>query len=190
VNIKRRRFTFLEILIVIGVMALISGLLTINIRSAYLEQNFKGNVSKVLDLLNRSQIVLLTANVDTVIDFKQEGDRVHYQWAPSGNINQALENMVERQKGDFKGTIEWDNGAEKKFNTFQLHFKNLGIDMSGGLLKFSSDGKEAYILLPGYPMPLTVQETAPDINLLIREKLQFYEQITSNTWQDPNVQGS
>ena len=66
---KRRFFTFLEILIVIGILLLLGGLLTFNIRNAYHEQAFKNDVEKIVGQIKLAQDLLVLRNMETESNF-------------------------------------------------------------------------------------------------------------------------
>lgn len=187
---KSRFFTLIEIMVVLAIIISLLGWASFNIRSASRQQAFRTQTDRLLNRLKLAQDFLLTLNIESELEFSPEG----VKWVPVGNANSGSESFIDREKLNLTAfseiTFEEING-DKKTGTFTLKFLDLGFVMSRGYLKLvAKTGEEGYIALPGYPAPLKLQSTPPNVALQLQEEQELYDRLSAVTLSDVNVQNS
>lgn len=183
-----RAFTVMEIMVALAIMVSLLGWAGFNIRGAWREQAFRSECDRLLDRLRLAQDILLTLNVETELRFTPEG----VKWVPVGMLNRLYDKLIVKEKlplDPFAEVIFEEAGGEKKVGTFTLKFLDQGYILSKGILKLvAHTGEEAYITLPGYPAPLSLERTPPNPSQLDLDERKLYEGLTAITLSDPDVQ--
>lgn len=181
-------FTLIEIMVVLAIIVSLLGWAGFNIRAALRQQAFRTETDRLLHRLRLAQDFLLTLNIESELEFSPK----EVKWVPVGNANSGYEGLMDKEKLPLTAfseiTFEEING-DKKTGYFTLKFLDLGFVMSRGYLKLvAKTGEEAYIVLHGYPAPLKLQPSPPNVTLQLQEEQEFYERLTAITFSDVNVQ--
>ena len=184
---RRRFITMIEMLIVIGIIALVAGLMGVNIRKLFQEQRFHTEVSLVVDELRMAQDLMLIMQNDAHVKFETLRD------------NQGIRYWIELEK---KPSNEWMRELTKPRKTLKairkVNFQELVPSLAGqstpGVIdiKFLSGGSvistgvlqlsgtdSRYICLPGYPNPIVSSSKGDEASLCDPKKeLDAAERLT------------
>ncbi len=168
----RRFITMIELLMVIAIIAMISGLVGLNIRRLVLEQRFNTEVSLVVDQLRMAQDLMLIMQNDAHVKFETLRDNkgirywIELEKKPSNNwmreITKPRPPLTAIRKVDFQELIP-SLAAQSTPGQLDIKFLSGGSVMSAGVLHLSSSDakmapegtRERYICLPGYPNPIS-----------------------------------
>lgn len=193
VHLKTRFFTLLEILIVMALMVLLVGIVGWNLRGGIKAQAFNTQVDRILKQLRMSQDILMLLNIDTKLDF--EGKEI--EWIPVGTTNEVYDKFLAKEKTPLTSfsSIEFESELDGEKSLFTpesgkitLSFLDRGFRLPYGVLKMVSvDNVERYIYLPGYPSPLDLQNTPPDVTQIKNKERDFRDRLTKATWTEINV---
>lgn len=164
--LRKAYVTLLELLIVIAVLALIGGALVYNIGNAVIDQRFRTEVGRVVDILRLAQDLMLILGTDVHVKFAQDEAKggIHY-WI---EMETALEGPWEKEikrplnnlktiRGVFLKDLATDNYIQGQID---VKFLSRGSLMSRGMMRLATSTEdnpippgtlENYICLPGYP---------------------------------------
>lgn len=78
---KGRFFTLVEILLVIGVIVLITGVTGLNIRRLYQEQKFNTEVNLFVDTLRVSQDLMMILQTDVSVNIRKDDNAATIEYA-------------------------------------------------------------------------------------------------------------
>lgn len=180
-------------MIVFALMISLLGVIGFSLRGAWQEQAFRSQAERLVNQFRLSQDMMLLLNIDTEVEFR-EGEVF---WIPVGTSNETYEKMILKDRFqltqiasvDFRGGDGTQQRMEGKQGGFKLGFFDRGFRMSKGILTLTSNkGEVYYILLNGYPSPINLLTEAPNPTNIAFEERDFYERMTTSTWNDPNVQ--
>lgn len=189
--------TFIEVMVVLAVIALVGGMAAININKAMQEQRFHAEVSSVLNQLRLAQNLMLILDQDVSVTFREDRGRQGISYglqmqcpAIKGwdrELTRAPQPLHAIRIVDFKE--ERDPRLQEK-GALELKFFSGGLVMSRGELRLAtalnpqqSGGFERYICLPGFPSPLLAtsqKRGAADCE----GWQQFDQRLTQSTLQD------
>lgn len=181
---RSKCFTLIEILVALTLLISLLGLAGFNIRKAWQQQVFRSEGDNLIQHLRLAQEILLTLHIESELEFTPG----KVKWVPVGSANKIYDGMIEKTKIPLLAFSEiafQETGGEKKNGTFTLKFLDDGYVMSRGILSLKSVQDEMiYILLPGYPAPLSLQKEPPDVSKLVREENELFERLTHMTLSD------
>jgi type II secretory pathway pseudopilin PulG len=186
----KRCFTLLEVLLVMGLVALVAGFAAINVRKAVREQEFLGDVSAVLDILRLAQQLMIILNTDVKVKFTNMPDNkgVNYSLDFEDQLNQGWRRELLRKRKPLKLLLSFKSAEGKPSDNqgeIVLRFFSIGSVMSKGMLRLSSDTFERYICLPGYPHFFQSQtEPNRDLDCNFGEQKAAEAQLTQLTIQE------
>jgi type II secretory pathway pseudopilin PulG len=171
--IRRIHFTLLEILIVLGLIALIAGLVAININKILVNQRFRNEVSLVVDQLRLAQDMMLILDTDVHAIFsedkKENFNLVKIQ--SETKLPEGIERELKRKDvvlKTIKGIFFEDKlGGETTQGRIDVKFLSRGAVMSKGIMRLATSDEQNppanvlqnYICLPGYVRPIYSYET-------------------------------
>ncbi len=158
--IRRLHVTLIETLIVISLIALIAGVVGINVVKAMRHQRFHSEVAEFTDRLRLAQnlMLLVQADVHFKIQANEAEKKITYWIEQDKPLSKQFEAFVQK-KGHLKA-IKHVAHASGKDGIIDLQFLSGGSVMSSGNIQISAkthDKKNpliANILLKGYPSPI------------------------------------
>ena len=170
---KRKAFTLIEIILVLVILSMVSGVVGINIRHAVRQERFHASVRRVVDRLQMAQDLMLISGhsvdpLDTEISFPTEDEKLFCRFDFKGENPPKLTSL-------FKKEIQLEEVGDVTFETdgsTELSFHALGNRVPKGTLKLISKrgGLERFISLVGYPTK--IQSSAQRVPLQSAEDLE------------------
>jgi type II secretory pathway pseudopilin PulG len=167
IRIRKYYITLVEVLLVVTLLIMMSGLVAVNIRSLMHEQRFESEVSLIIDELRLAQDLLLILRQDTGLVFQPASDNggLSCTLTMDKNLPNDWSRVINKKRPPLKAIkkISFQNkvvSTESK-ERIELKFQSGGSIMSQGILTFSSSenprDEQALIrsiCLPGYPSSL------------------------------------
>lgn len=167
-TVRRLPVTLLELLVVIAVLALTSGIAMIGISKSLRDQRFRTEVSMVADELRLAQDLMLVLGTDVHVKFAvhASGVGIDYWLELETGLPKSIKHELVQKHHHLqtvRGVFFMDELVEV-FTQGQLDVKFLskGIVMSKGIMRLSTsdqdpsppDALNAYIPIAGYPSPI------------------------------------
>lgn len=163
--LRKLPITLFEILIVMAILAVVSGALAIGIDKALVNQRFRNEVSMVVEELRRAQDLMMILGADVHVKFAEtkERDAIPFWLEMETQLSESIQREVVNKVRHLKTirSVTFEDSHKVKGKT-DIKFFSKGAVMSKGLLKLSISGSdvpqknvlETYICLPGYPRPI------------------------------------
>jgi type II secretory pathway pseudopilin PulG len=204
VILHRRFLTLIEILIVISILAIVTGLVGLNIRRALINQRFNTEVGLLADHIRLAQDMMLILSKDVHLFMQGTPEGIEYWLEVEGGASGAWEPVIKRAHRKMQSTFYADFKQEDLFplsrqGIIELRFLSKGSMMSRGELQlsthedpFSGVAARRTICLKGYPDPIfsipvnkipTPNEMWSDCEEK-KEKEDFFEQLTRSTQEE------
>lgn len=203
---RKPAITLVELLIVIAIIATVSGFIAINITKAVREQRFRSEVSRVVDEMRLAQDLMLIVGVGSAMKFQvtKDGDGIDYWLETEVPLPKHWEMLIKKDNPTLKAiqVIQFQDSKEE--GKLEIKFLSPETGMSKGLLRLSTSERDddlgavtSYVCLPGYPSPIEFQigdtktafceqkENEEFIKTLSRS---IYEQITDLQAGEPQGQ--
>jgi len=167
INCRRHFLTLIELLIVITILAMVSGVVGVQIQRTLREQRFNTEVAIVLDKLRLAQELMLILRTDAHVKFKQvPEEELITLWleveTPLDRLKKDIEkpvNLKTIQFVEFKDVLEY----QTKMGELDIRFLSGGNVMSQGNMRLATNengndrgGLERFIALSGHPKPLYI----------------------------------
>lgn len=160
--IKRKiHFTLIELLIVLAIIALATGVIGFSASKAIQNERFRSGTNLILDKLQLAQNIMLILKTDAYVTFKHDESKrqvlcfiqVEKQLTPA---LAKIVNLHPEISGICNVTFVDKETNRQHERDFTLHFISGGTKMSRGYLQLHSGDKtlEQIIYLPGFPHPL------------------------------------
>lgn len=166
-NLRRRAFTLIEMLIVITILALFSGVIAINVAKALREQQFNTEVGLVVERLRFAQNIMLVLNRDVKFKVykaaKEEGLEVKLE--VEGGVSKEWQFAIDRSAIILKTIHSFLFDDLLNFpispGEVEIRFLSGGAVMSRGVIHLSTHenlkepgARNSAIILYGYPHPI------------------------------------
>ncbi len=192
---QKRFLTLVEMLIVITILVLFTGVIGINIGRALHEQKFDTEVDLIVERLRLAQSLMLISNKDVSIRIKQTKAGIDLSMEIEGDIPKGWQFMVDRSHIELKTIHTFDFEDQLNYPIVQgqldILFFSGGAVMSQGVIRLSTLEKydtpgaiRAAIPLFGYPHPINrVSEEGKLIEVENKDK-QADVAITNNTMEE------
>ena len=186
-------------LIVITILVLVSGVIGINVRQAYIQQRFRTEVDLMVDTLRLAQDMMLVLNRDVHVRVKvaEDGSGFLYWMEVEGGIPKNWQKVVRSTPRRLTAArlmdfIEQNPALPVVSNELDFRFFSGGSLMSRGLFRIGTHEDRNYpgalnrvVLLRGYPHPIdSVPEEEEPLELVDSEGEAFDSQLTNNTMQE------
>lgn len=195
--IKRLYFTLLELMIVLAIVALISGIVGINVSKAVREQHFRAEVDLVVNQLRLAQEMMLLFNADVVMNIARNSDSsFSYQLQFPNGLPKNWGNIIkgEHQPLTYISAITFDTHTQFSGgnNDLDIKFGDKGIKMSRGVLRLATTSSmfngtlERFICLPGYPFNIVSVSNQSAVEACMTRDDQFDRQLTQRTIEEVN----
>jgi prepilin-type N-terminal cleavage/methylation domain-containing protein len=170
---SRRHFTLLEILIVLALIGLVSGVAAVSINKMFTHQRFRNEVELVLEHLRLAQDLMLILDSDLHLVFAEDrsGGKNTIILESETKLPPEVQKEIARKPGSLtliKGIFFKDQlGKEPVKGKIDIAFLSNGAVMSKGVMRLSSSDSEnppsnalqSYICLPGYVRPIFSYES-------------------------------
>lgn len=163
----KRFLTLIELMIVLTIIALVGGLIGINITTAVKAQRFRTEVDMMVDTLRLAQdlMLIMGADVHVRVATEQAGKGIEYWVEVEGGVPKQWESVIKRTRRLLVETHGIAFLEQRPFpiisGQLDLRFQSNGTMMSQGVLRMSThEQMEAAgalkrdICLPGYPHPI------------------------------------
>lgn len=180
---KRRFITLLELLIVMGILALTATVVTVNIRSLMSSQRFYSAVELVTNKLQTAQDIMLIFNSDTIVTFK----KTNGSWLCRVESEKALPPHLKDLIRDMKITgIDSITFDANNSGLVVLKFSAINSSTPEGILKFSADDDTfvQYITLQGHAHPIETTPLPQPIEDMQNDSASLYPKKVREMWQD------
>lgn len=163
----RRAITLVELLIVIGLLAMASGVVGINVVQALKQQRFRTEVEQVTDTFRLAQDLMLILGVDVHVRVKARGDKsgIDYWLDVEGGVPSKWKHVVDREPRLLRETHGVFFEEQQPFpivpGQLDIRFTSGGSLMSRGVFRMSTHEEENVraanvraICLKGFPHPI------------------------------------
>lgn len=163
-KVKKQFLSLIELMLVMGIIGLVAGILTFNIRKTIVEQRFRSEVDMVVDKLRLAQNFMLILDTDVHFKLIQTDNGIKYWLEFSCPLSKGW--SQELSKPSFLRTIHVVNFKDQlpmteKSGEIDIRFLSGGMVMSRGVLRLSTSelagdekGLEKFVCLRGYPYPI------------------------------------
>lgn len=175
-RVKKRFFTLMEMLLVLGILSLIAGFLGVNISKMLQEQRFRTEVSQVMDQLRLAQDLMLIHDTNVQVKFASDKEHgcVEYGMTfdtpiPKGwakELKRPLKKLKMIHSVSFRDMNQlFDDSEDDEAN---IQFLSGGAVMSKGVLILRSHKSamtnvlKSFVWIPGSPAPLVASSKFPE----------------------------
>ncbi len=199
-QVKKRRFiTLIEILIVVGIIALVSGLATIGIRKALRDQKFRTEAYQVLTTLRLAQQLMIVLNTDVHVKFKRTDEGFNYRIELDDKLSERWHKELTRNRPLLKEihAINFKDALEGGEGPLDIRFLSGGTVMSQGVMRLgtaapgSPGALETFICLPGFPHFLqTTSSPQEDVACDAAVQRKYDQAVTQVTVAEVNEKNS
>ncbi len=193
INRARRCFTLIETIIVITIIALVAGVVAVNIGKAYQQQRFQSEVAMVVETLRLAQDLMLILQDDVHVIFTQNDKGIVFWLETRSPLAKNWESVVKRSHKTLKAVhaVKFLDQLQGPVRMGELDIKFLsgGTVMSKGVVRLSSTDDDtkrnalrSAILLYGFPHPIDsfTEEKWGDVSLKAQDEA-YDDRITEIT---------
>jgi hypothetical protein len=163
----------MEVLIVISILAIASGIVAISINKAIVEQRFRSEVGLIVDEMRLAQDLMLILGTDVHLHFAEakSGEGIQYWLELETNVSPHVQRELLRKRKELKtikGVFLEDKLLwEIKESHIDVKFLSNGAVMSEGIMRLATSSDEnvpkgtleSFICLAGYPNPIISSRT-------------------------------
>lgn len=164
-KISKRHFTIIEMMIVITVLALVGGVIAVNVRKAFQEQRFRTETTLVVETLRLAQDLMLILQDDAHVIFTQNEKGITFWLKTESPLAKNWEEVIKRTHKTLKAihSVKFLDQLEgpTKMGELDIKFLSGGTVMSRGVIRLSSTDNDtevnalrSAIPLYGYPRPI------------------------------------
>jgi len=197
-NIRRLPITLLEVIIVIAILSLASGIVAVSINKALVEQRFRTEVEKIVDEMRLAQDLMLILGTDVHVHFAEHksGKGIVYWLDLETTLPENLKYEILREKPKLqtiKGVFLADElVTEVKEKHIDVKFLSNGSVMSKGIMRLATSDDErvpkgtleSFICLAGYPQPIFSRDSKEEAEKLCQKFEEgLDERLTQDTMQ-------
>lgn len=189
----KRCFTLIETIIVIALIALVSGVIAVNIGKAFQQQRFRSEVAMVVETLRLAQDLMLILQVDVHVIFTQNDKGIVFWLETESPLAKNWESVIKRTHKTLKAihAVKFLDQLPGPVRMGQLDIKFLsgGTVMSKGVVRLSSTDDDtasnalrSAILLYGFPHPIQSYSEEKWGDVALKDQDESYdERITEIT---------
>ncbi len=183
---KRHQMTFIEVMIILTIILLTTGLMGVNIQRMIKQQHFKSEVALVVDQLRLAQDIMLILNADVRVKFNKDKNGFKLHIEVENILSKGWQREIQRERPALKhiqsiAFEDYNSGNKIEQPPLELLFLSGGSIMSQGLLqlKGAGDDDQAYLMFPGYPYPIESSQNAEDhLTRRIQHQADYFEKLT------------
>lgn len=194
-NTSCRAFTIIEILIVVTLIALVAGIVGINVRKALQEQKYLNEVHLIHGQLQKAQDLMQLMNVYMLVKFSKDDAGNYSSWLEAKSpTTRSIQNMIDQTYQSYQ-TIQRLEFQDRYTDTvlyddFEITFASKGFIINRGEFRIygkNGDQQPKLIYLPGYSSPLIIVNQAtfepPDPTY----EYESYDALTRLTGQETQI---
>lgn len=206
-KITRRCITLVELLIVMAILILTAGVIGVNVSKTLTSQRFRSEVDQIVDQMRLAQDLMLILHGNIHLRFARNAEDsgfnltlrfdnpLPHQWARElKHEKRKLSNIrVIEFETDVPNHSPLTTAEYGDVGTLDLEFLSGGSMMSQGILRLSTGAYgssenilERYILLPGYPAPITSSAERPSKEVFTADA-GFNRELTFKTMEEIRV---
>ncbi|MEX1013122.1 MAG: type II secretion system protein [Waddliaceae bacterium] len=172
VESSKRPFTLIEIILVLALISLMLGIVGINIRNAFVKQNFLTEVEAIASNMRLAQDLTLVQNEDVSLYFEKskENNQFNHWIEVDCEEDKRLQRVINQSKVQLKSIREISfrdehfQSEENETERIVIRFFSGGYLMSRGVLTLvSAHSQTQKIPLFGYPHAIHVHSSYPDL---------------------------
>jgi len=180
---------------VMAILALVGGLVAININKALKEQRFRSEVSQIVDQMRLAQDLMLILDTDVSLKFFEDEGKIKYFLDFEYPLTKAwLKEIKKPHFTKMMRRIEFND--ELPYPTrpreISIKFFSKGSIMSRGVVRLTTapsddapEGMEKYICLLGHPQPIFPMADKPEeLEAMLTVDKDFDERLTQLTRQE------
>ncbi len=168
---RRLHFTLIEMLIVIAILAVVMGVVSLNIGTAVRTERFRSGVALLVERMRLAQDIMLILRTSVRVKLEQKDDGLHCTLVTEGALTPALARAAAETAviKSIRAFVYTDADGSSSSDSVTLEFLSGGSRMSRGKLVLASGtlGDEntltEEIVLPGFPATLKVGEAAAEV---------------------------
>lgn len=161
-SIRKQAITLLEVLIALGLLAIVAGMITFKVREWIEEQRSLNEMNDAAHLIATLQDLMLIANVDSSISFEKSAQGLIMKINPLSGVPYYLIPEIHQKPYLFKHLkeIQFEEGTTNMMRNppFALSFISKGFLMNRGILHFKSPSTQRKMLFLGYPAPFKLSQ--------------------------------
>lgn len=196
---KRLQITLLEILVVVAILALFTGVIGINVRRAMQNQRFRTEVYLMVDTLRLAQDLMLVLGTDVHFRIKGAEDNggIEYWLDVEGGVPKSWKPVVDRSRRLLKEIHHSSFFDLQPFpfveGEVDIRFLSGGALMSRGILRLATHENpdepgsiKKVVCLKGYPHAIVSEFEAPneEIDCFEDEDIEENKRLTFYTVQE------
>lgn len=185
---KRIFFTLIEMLVVITILVIFTGVIGINVAKAMREQQFNTEVGLVVERLRFSQNLMLVMNRDVKVKVRglRKDEGLELSLEVEGGISKEWQFVIDRAKINLTTIhyFQFDDllNFPKNPQEIEIRFLSGGSVMSRGVIHLSTHENpkdtgalNSAIILYGYPHPIASVEDDKDKPLVLVDEDRDYD---------------
>lgn len=192
---RRRHFTLIELILVMTLIALVGGVIAVNIGKAFQQQRFRSEVATVVDTLRLAQDLMLILQDDVHVIITQNEKGITFRIETESPLAKNWDAIIRRSHKTLKAihAVKFLDQLQRptKMGELDIKFLSGGTVMSRGVIRLSSTDDDTVtnalrsaICLRGYPHPIISrqEERFGDV-CLIGEDDSYDDRVTDITVQ-------
>jgi competence protein ComGC len=190
-------FTLIEMMVVIGILVIFTGVIGINVAKAIREQQFNTEVGLIVERLRFAQNMMLVMNQDVKVKVKslRNEQGLELNLDVEGGVSKEWQFVIDRSKLLLTNIhyFQFDDLLNYPQNPKEVEIKFLsgGSVMSRGVIHLSthenpkdSGAMNSAILLYGYPHPISSVDEIDNPVVLIDEDRDYDTRLTNYTVEE------
>lgn len=189
IRLKRISYlTLLEILMVLVILLLVTGVIAINVRKFYLQQATLNEMNQVAGFLKNAEELMMIINLDSEVTFQTKDKNFEVGFDPQSSIPPFILPALPQKPLSLTyidsitfEDVPKDVTLKPKFN---LSFYSQGFVMNQGVLQMKGNGVTRSLIFYGYPAPVTLEAGERVFYPYAPELKTELEVITSQTGQE------
>lgn len=194
-RIRCLTITLLELLLVIAILAMVSGIVVVSINKALVDQRFRTEVDLIVNEMRLAQDLMLILGTDVHLNFSEDesGSGIKYWISLETSLPKNVQKEVLRKRKPLTTIHGVFLNDELVFEVKEKHidvkFLSKGAIMSKGIMRLASSDQETpqkgvlekYICLAGYPRPIHSSDTKEEAE---RDCVAFEEDLDERLTKD------
>lgn len=183
--LKRFHYSLLEVMLVLGLLTSLAGVIGVNVRALITEQKTLDECTKVLNILNIAQELMMILDIDSEVRFKRVNETYICTLIPKSALSVEAEHLIPKNPlrlKEIKG-IFFEDAFQNLIlkDDFVLTFFSKGFMMNHGNLVFKANALTRVIPFIGHPTPLIFEKHEKSLSSFFLEQQEAILQITTQT---------
>lgn len=138
------------------IISIIVGAMGFAVNRAVAQQNFRSEVSAVMDQLRLAQELMLIVDADVKVQFAGASEGIKVWIDTEAGLARGWERELARSGRELRAVekIEFNDTTIERDGELTLDFLSGGTVMSQGILTLTAGEESRHICLPGFPRPI------------------------------------